>query len=131
MTLSRRAWSRIFFVKAVYNIAVSLALLIWAEKLLPLMGVPPGNPAYVQMFLLLCLAFGVGYLLVALDVDGNAGIVVMGILGQLSVFGVVVWQGLAGAVYAPALWSGVIDLGFALAFAGFLWTHDYPARPPG
>jgi len=68
--------------------------------------------------------------MVGLNVDSNAGIVVMGILGQLAVFGVALCQWIAGAVYAPGLLSGVIDLAFALAFAVFLWTHDYPAEKP-
>ena len=115
-----------FLFKGAYNIAVSLALLIWSSQLLPLMGAPAGNPAYPQMFLLLCLAFGVGYCIVGLDIESNSGIVVMGILGQLSVFGVVAFQWFAGAVYWPALASGTTDLLFGLAFAAFLWTHDYP-----
>src|SRR5262245_43501963 len=129
MKLSRVPWSRILLAKGVYNIAVSLVLLIWAKQLLLLMGIPAGNPAYPQMFLLLCAAFGVGYVIVGLNVDSNAGIAVMGIIGQLSVFAVVLCQWLAGAVYALGLVSGVIDLVFAVAFAVFLWTHDYPADP--
>jgi hypothetical protein len=126
MSLSRTVWGWVFLGKGVYNIAVSLVLLIWADSLLPLMGSPAGNPVYPQMFLLLCLAFGIGYAIVGLDVDSNAGIVTIGILGQLSVFAVVIWQWRAGAVYGPAVLSGVIDLGFALLFAVFLWTHKYP-----
>jgi hypothetical protein len=126
MKLGRVTWSRIFLVKGVYNIAVSLVLLIWAKQLLPLMGMPAGNPAYPQMFLLLCAAFGVGYVIVGLNVDSNAGIAVMGIIGQLSVFVVSLCQWLAGAVYSLGLVAGIIDLVFALAFTVFLWTHDYP-----
>jgi hypothetical protein len=119
------AWSGVFLVKGAYNIVVSLVLLVGAEKLLPLMGAPAGNPAYPQMFLLLCLAFGVGYVMVGLNIDSNAGIVVIGVLGQLSVFGVVILQWQAAAVYNPALLSAIIDLLFAVAFAVFLWTYPY------
>ena len=80
------------------------------------------------MFLLLCLAFGVGYVIVGLDVDGNAGIVVIGILGQLSVFATVIWHWRSGAVFGPAVLSGVIDFVFALGFAMFLWRHKYPVN---
>ena len=58
MSLSDTAWRRMFLFKGAYNIIVSLALLIWSAQLLPLLGTPAGNPAYPQMFLLLCLAFG-------------------------------------------------------------------------
>jgi len=61
MSLSETAWRRIFLLKGAYNIIVSLVLLIWSAQLLPLLGTPPGNPAYPQMFFLLCIAFGVGY----------------------------------------------------------------------
>ena len=131
MTLSETTWSRVFLIKGVYNIVVSLVLLIWARELLPLFGAPAGNPAYPQMFLLLCLAFGVGYCWVGLDIDSNTGIAVMGIIGQCSVFAVVTVQWRAGTVYNPALISGTIDLAFAIAFAVFLWMHVYqPHRAP-
>ena len=128
MIFSRTGWSRIFLIKGIYNICLSLILMIWATQLLPILGTPAGNPAYVEMFLLLCLAFGVGYLIVGLDVDSNAGIVVMGILGQVSVFCVVIVQWHSGVVYAWSLPSGIIDFAFAVAFALFLWTYDYPVR---
>jgi hypothetical protein len=130
MNLSDTAWRRIFLLKGAYNIIVSLTLLIFSAQLLPLFGAPAGNPAYPQMFFLLCLAFGVGYCAVGLDLDANGGIVVMGIIGQLSVFAVLFWHWKAGVVYAPAMLSAVIDLAFALAFALFLWTHTYPPHRP-
>lgn len=130
MSLSETAWRRIFLLKGAYNIIVSLILLVWSGQLLPLFGAPPGNPAYPQMFFLLCLAFGVGYCAVGLDLDANPGIVVIGIMGQLSVFAVLFWQWRAGAVYAPGLLSALIDLVFAIAFALFLWTHAYPPHRP-
>jgi hypothetical protein len=126
MSLSETSWRRIFLFKGAYNIIVSLTLLIWSEQLLPLLGAPAGNPAYPQMFFLLCLAFGVGYCAVGLDIDANAAVVVMGVIGQSSVSAVVFWQWKAGVVYTPALLSGLIDFVFALAFAAFLWTHIYP-----
>jgi hypothetical protein len=131
MSLSDTAWRRVFLLKGAYNIIVSLILLIWSAQLLPLFGAPPGNPAYPQLFFLLCLAFGVGYCAVGLDLDANGAVVVMGIIGQLSVFAVLLWHWKAGAVYAPALLSGLIDLAFALAFALFLWTRTYPPHRPG
>ena len=130
MSLSDAAWRRVFLLNGAYIIIVSLALLIWSAQLLPLLGLPPGNPAYPQLFFLLCLAFGVGYCAVGLDLDANAAVVVMGIIGQLSVFVVLFWQWQAGAVYAPALLSALIDLVFALAFALFLWTRTYPPHRP-
>ena len=131
MSVSRTAWTWMFLAKGLYNIVVSLTLLIFADRFLPLMGIPAGNAAYPQMCLLLCLAFGIGYVIVGLDVDSNAGIVVIGILGQVSVFATVICQWRSGAVYGPAVLSGVIDLAFALGFAVFLWTRRYPVEQPG
>jgi hypothetical protein len=126
MSLSDTAWRRIFLLKGAYNIIVSLTLLVCSAQLLPLFGAPAGNPAYPQMFFLLCLAFGVGYCAVGLDLEANPAVVVIGVIGQLSVSAVVFWQWKAGVVYTPALASGLIDFVFALSFAAFLWTHTYP-----
>ena len=45
MTLSATVWQRVFLIKGIYNVAVSVVLLIWAKELLPLFGTPAGNPA--------------------------------------------------------------------------------------
>lgn len=117
-------WTRVFLIKGVYNIVLSVTLLLWADEILPWLGAPVGNPVYVQLFLTLCLAFGVGYVLVGLEIRKNHGLVASGIIGQGGLFVVVAWQWMKGNVYAIALPSGVIDLAFAVAFARFLWRFD-------
>ena len=125
MTIDRTVWTRVFLAKGAYNILLSLALLIWADTFLPMLGALAGNPVYAQLFLMLCLAFGVGYVLVGLDIESNHGVVVIGILGQGALFCVVVWQWMNGNVYPIALVSALIDLAFAAAFVRFLWRYDY------
>jgi hypothetical protein len=125
MKVESETWARVFLVKGAYNIAVSLGLLVWAGTLLPLFGAAAGNPAYAQLFLSLCLAFGVGYVIVGLDIDSNHGLVAIGILGQGLLFVIVTLQWTAGNVYLVGLASGFIDLSFAVAFACFLWQRDY------
>ncbi|HTO85722.1 MAG TPA: hypothetical protein VMQ73_26115 [Methylomirabilota bacterium] len=129
MMVSANVWRRVFLVKGVYNVAVSLAMLLWPTKLLPLAGAPTDNLTYAMLFLWVALACGVGYLIVGCDVDANHGVVVLGIIGQAAVFGVSAWYWLKGLVYAVGLVFGVIDLTFAIAFAIFLWTYAY--RIPG
>src|SRR5690348_10659242 len=86
MTISAQTWRRVFFVKGIYNILVSLVMLVWAAKLLPLVGAPSENPTYAMLFLWVALACGAGYVVVGFDLDANAGVVVVGIIGQAAVF---------------------------------------------
>jgi hypothetical protein len=130
MTVSTHAWRRVFLVKGVYNIVVSLVMLVWTAKLLPLLGAPSQNPAYALLFLWVALACGVGYVVVGCDLDVNHGVVVVGIVGQAAVFGVLAWHWLKGLVFAIGLVFGFIDLAFAIAFMIFLWTYAYRTSPP-
>src|SRR5262249_22586685 len=124
-----QTWRRVFLVKGVYNVAVSLVMLLWAEKLLPLVGAPLENPTYAALFLWVALACGVGYLVVGCDLDANPGVVVVGIIGQTAVFGVLGWYWTKSLVHSSGLVFGVIDLAFAIAFAIFLWTYAYRTSP--
>ena len=130
MTISTHAWRKVFFVKGVYNVVVSGVMLLWATKLLPLVGAAPGNPTYAMLFLWVALACGVGYAIVGCDLDLNHGVVVVGIIGQAAVFGVLTWYWAKGLVYATGLIFGCIDLAFAIAFAIFLWTYAYRLPTP-
>jgi hypothetical protein len=125
MKATTMIWKRVFLVKGAYNIVLSVTFLLWADAILPWLGAPAGNPVYVQLFLTLCLAFGMGYVLVGLELHKNHGLVAIGILGQAGLFAVVTWQWMRGNVYALALPSGFVDLAFAIAFARFLWCFDY------
>jgi hypothetical protein len=121
-------WTWIFLVKGVYNVVLSVALLIWPDRLLPLLSGSVGNPVYAQLFLMLCLAFGVGYILVALEIDRNHGLVAVGILGQTGLFVIVALQWAMGNVSTFALLPGVVDLAFAVGFMRFLWCYRYAVK---
>jgi nitrate/nitrite transporter NarK len=125
MSIAPHVWRRIFLVKGVYNVAVSLVMLLWTTKLLPLLGEPAGNLAFPLLFLWVALGCGVGYLIVGCDVERNHGVVVVGIIGQAGVFGVLASYWLKGSVYATGLIFGCVDLAFAVAFVIFLWTYAY------
>ena len=128
--ISSQSWRRVFFVKGIYNVVVSLVMLLWSAKLLALVGVPATNPTYAMLFLWVALACGVGYLIVGCGLDANRGVVVIGIIGQTAVFGVLGWYWVKGLVYAVGLLFGVIDLAFAVAFAVFWWTYAYRTPLP-
>jgi hypothetical protein len=69
----------VFLIKGAYNIVLTVTLLLLRGEILPRLGAPPaGNPVYVQLFLTLCLAFGVGYVLVGLEIRKNHGLVAIG-----------------------------------------------------
>ena len=125
MSITPHTWRRVFLIKGIYNLGVSLVLLLWGAPLLSLLGAPPGNMAYAQIFFWLAFACGIGYVIVGCDVDENHGVVVVGIVGQLSVFGVLTTHWFMGTVYTVGLMAGVVDLIFAIAFIVFLWTYAY------
>jgi hypothetical protein len=131
MTISTQTWRRIFFVKGIYNVLLSLVMILWASSLLPLLGAAATNPAYAMLFLWVALACGVGYAIVGCDLDVNHGVVIVGIIGQAAVFGVLAWYWLKGLVFTIGLVFGFIDLAFALAFIVFLWTYAYRTSPTG
>jgi hypothetical protein len=79
------------------------------------------------MFFALCFAFGLGYLQVSRDLRKNHAVIMMGILGQISVFAVTTFLIVRGDPCLPSLYlvPALVDLGFAVAFTLFLWR--YPA----
>lgn len=107
----------VFFVAAVFNFAVALALLVpespaWAALDL----VVPEHLLIPHLFIVMVAVFGLAYFWIGWAPEGKRALILIAVIGKLSVFAVVMAHYLAGSVTAalPVLASG--DLGFALLF---------------
>jgi hypothetical protein len=89
---------------------------------------PRPDPVYRALFLALAFVFGLGYWWVGRDPCRNRDIIRMGVLGQLSVFTVLMYAVVftSRPMPEPFLMPGLVDLVFALAFLVFL--RNYPHR---
>ena len=126
-----QTWRMLFHVKGVYNVAVSVGLFFGEDALRDYLGLGPTDPIYRASFLILCLAFGLGYWWVGNDPTRNHDILRMGIVGQVGVFLVSVY-GVSFAAQRlpwPYLVPGVVDVIFAVAFLVFLCTYPRGVWP--
>lgn len=115
-------WPGVFRLKGVWNCTISVGMFFGEDKLRVWLDAPATDPVYRALFLALAFIFGLGYWRVGSDITRNHDIIRMGILGQLSVFVILVYA----VFYAlrplpwPFLMAGVVDLVFAIAFVSFL-----------
>lgn len=126
-TFDAAFWRRVFRTKGVWNCGASLAFLVFDDTFRDWLRVPRPDSLYRALFLALAFVFGLGYWWVGRDLDKSHDIVRMGILGQLSVFGLTLYGVTLArpALPWPFLLPGLVDLVFALAFLVFLWTYPH------
>jgi hypothetical protein len=124
-------WRVVFRVKAAWNCVGSVGFFLWDDTLRDGLHMPHPDPVYRAMFLALAFVFGLGYWWVGGDLSKNHAIIRMGVLGQLSVFVVLVYA--VAFAPQPLPWSfilpGLIDLAFAVAFLLFL-RKSFAANGP-
>jgi hypothetical protein len=75
---------------------------------------------YYQGFMFAVIIFGIGYLIVGLNIDQNHGIVLMGIIGKLLVFVFFTIHYINGAIASLQLIIAIGDLIYAILFIEFL-----------
>jgi hypothetical protein len=120
-------WRWIFRVKGVWNCLLTTALFFLDAPLREVLGMAPADPLYRDMFLALAFSFGIGYWQVGGDLRSNRAVVVMGVIGQISVFVSAGYHFLRGQVHWAYLGPAVVDLTFAVLFVWFL-LRTQPAR---
>ena len=113
----RKYYKYLFIIGAIYSWLVAGSLYIMSYF---------GTPAvlygsmYYQVFMFTVIIFGIGYLIVGLNIDQNHWIVLMGIIGKLLVFLFFTINYINGAIVLFKLIIAIGDLIFAILFIEFL-----------
>lgn len=119
-------YSRFFKVAAVYNFFAALFFLAFPGLGAELMlrgGTVTTFPAHMfyNITWAFVLIFGIGYYIVALDVDKNHGVVVIGIIGKLFFYFYFLYLFLRSQCTLFGLAGVSGDLLFSMMFAYFLY----------
>jgi hypothetical protein len=120
--------SKLFLIAALFNWVVGIALMTNAPLLLGLFNVTPvpTEPVFVSLSGWLIICYGIGYFWASRDFAGNLGIIWLGIIGKLGVFGVVLMSTLLGQISWQMNIVSSVDLVFAVLFILAIRNHDGP-----
>lgn len=123
----KKYYKSLFFIAAIYNLVVGLlfiALSPLADSLLPMIGmeVPP-SLIFLHAFFGLASFFGIGFYIVAKNIDKNHGIVLLGTIGKLYVFTLFLIYFILGYTNFLPLPIAIGDLIFACLFIEFLISY--------
>ena len=123
MATTLPSWMRnALYATGVMNLIAGIAFLPPATGVRALMGLPAGNdPLYLTLVALFVALFGVGYFWTAMANRPERLFIVLGAIGKLGFFLLVVGFWLAGSLPAMALGAGAADLVFVVLF--FQWLR--------
>ena len=128
MVTKRKYYKLLFIIGAIWNFILALSYL--AQTFIGPVEFSGRALMYYQGFLISVLLFGVGYLIVGLDIKKNHGIVWLGAVGKVLVFGSFLANYLMGHLPLYLVLIGTGDLIFALLFFEFLfWSKKAPGQP--
>ncbi len=91
----------------------------------------PSYTVFYNGFLVAVLLFGVGYHMVGLDPAQNRAVVVLGALGKLAVFALLIGAWLSSEFPRVLAVVASVDLAFAIPFFEFLYSQPGGRREPG
>ena len=86
----------------------------------------PDSFLWLYLFIALVAVFGVGYYWAGQDVQGNRGIIKMGVLGKTAVFVLLIPAWLSGEVTVLTAAAAVVDLVFTILFIDVLLKTPTP-----
>ena len=123
MKFERKHWALLFLAAGLFNFCMGGPIFFapgWSYQLAYIGEADPAALRFWSDFGFAVLLIGVGYFIVAVNVDKNGGIVWLGIFAKL--FDVIVltvrWSD--GLAHAIVLFPAAIDGAFVLAFVLFL-----------
>lgn len=124
--MDKEKYYKILFLSAsIYNILTSLIFIIVSilkeATIFTAFGVPmPNSMVWLQLSLLLILILGLGYIIVAMDISQNHGLVIIGGISKVVFFIItLIYLGLSEVGIMVVLLGGV-DILFVCLFAEFL-----------
>lgn len=108
----------LFLIAALFNWAIGAAFIAAPDLVYAygMPGDPPANHAFLYLFALLVILFGVGYFWGYLDLEKNAPIIRLGALGKTTLFIAGVPLYATGQIGELLLVAVTADLLFAAAF---------------
>jgi hypothetical protein len=113
---------------ALYNWLNSIIFFISSvaiPDMFPIFGVAvPISNVFLHLALMLIGVFGIGYLMVAMNLKENHGILVMGAIGKMGVFIIFLTYMILGDVNVLVFLLGTIDLLFVCLFIEFLLKYE-------
>lgn len=122
--MNDRFWTRFFAFAGIFNLIVGLVLMIDPS----LMGkswsvLPPDDWFFLRIAGAAITAFGIGYLMVAADLDRHRGIVWIGVIGKALVILVTMIYWIDGTIGFRTVSLALVDLIFVLGFLRFLTRY--------
>ena len=131
--MNSKTSSRLLLIAALFNWAVGVALMTDASLLLQLFNITPlpTEPLFMTLSGWLIICYGIGYFWASRDLAGNLGIIRLGIIGKLGVFGVVLISSLLGHISWQMNLLSSVDLVFAVLFTMAIGKYGglFPPRP--
>lgn len=113
-----------FYTAAIWNWLAAAVVLFAAPMLSSRFGISiPFDPLGGQLFCMFVALFGYGYWLVARDPTRNDGIVVLGAVGKVLVFGLFMTYAIGGRIQLAVALPTSIDALFAILFVEFLMSQ--------
>jgi hypothetical protein len=127
--MNDRFWTRFFLFCGIYNVLiVGLPMVLAPSFIAATSGIvlPATDWLFVRMAGIMIATFGVGYFMVASDLDRHRSIVVIGVVGKVAVALLFTIYWLNGTIAFRAFLTGFSDLIFVAFFWRFL--SRYAAR---
>ena len=128
MDHTRQRWTLFFYLAAAFNFSMGGPIFLAPAWSYSVAYVGPPDPGAIRFwgdFGYAVLLIGLGYAIIALDVDRNRGIVWLGIVAKLFDMIVLPLRWLEGLAHPVVVIPAAIDGAFCLGFVWFLLR-----RPP-
>ncbi len=124
--MTDRFWMRFFAFAGIFNLLIGLPLLIdpgllGKSSIFPL---PSGDWFWLRIAGACIVAFAVGYLMVASDLDRNRGLVQIGAIGKALVFLIAFIYVIKGTIGTWTFVAAIVDLIFVIGFLRFLSLYS-------
>jgi len=120
-------YSRMFFAGSFWNISIAIvgmALNNTALKLLFKDNLVIDNlllTIFFQFFMIVVLLFGIGYMMVSMDLEKNRGVIWLGMIAKIIIFGTFSYQFFIGNGRLFLILGGGGDFLWSGVFLKFLW----------
>lgn len=114
-------YANAFKIGAVWNWGAAALFAFAYQPMFELLNMQqPTQLFFLQGFCLAVFLFGLGYYWVGVNLAENRAIVVLGTIGKVGVFALLLLHALAGSVHPLLISAGVVDLVFAMIYSRFL-----------